>query len=362
MKRYNVYILALVAVFMAACNNGGFQVSGKIEGANDTTKMVVEVANNGWWLIVDSVKCNKNGEFSMTQPAPQYADVYRLRYNNKSIYFPIDSVDNVVITSNMAKFATDYIITGTALAEDMMNVDKRAMQMHSASVDELKAWKAELANVILANPSSIVAYYIINKYIGDTPLYNPQDKDDLKMISAVANAYNVFKPSDPRTEYLVNLAVSNRRRVNPVKSDSVVSVVATEIPLLDISLQDENGKVQQLSEIASQGKVVLLNFTVYGDELSPAFNKVLSDEYKKYNKRGLEIYQIAYDYDEFQWRQAAKNLPWITVLDSDGIQSKNLTMYNVYSFPEIFIINRKGEIVERVVDIEQLSKIIAKYM
>jgi mRNA-degrading endonuclease HigB of HigAB toxin-antitoxin module len=233
------------------------------------------------------------------------------------------------------------------------------MQMHKASAEELKAWKAELANAILANPSSIVSYYIINKYIGETPLYNPLDKEDLKMISAVANAYNTFKPTDPRTAYLVNVAISNRRRVAPVQGDTMV---ATEIPLLDLTLQDENGKMRQLSEVASQGKVVVLNFTVYADELSPAFNAVLLDEYKKYNKKGLEIYQIAYDYDEFQWRQAAMNLPWVTVLDSDGVNSKNLMMYNVGSLPAIFILNRKGEIVERVFEIESLSKVIAKYM
>lgn len=359
MKKYSIYILTLVAMVMTACGNRGFKVSGKIEGANDSTKMVVEVANNGWWLIVDSVKCDKNGKFEVAHPAPQYAEIYRLRYNDKAIYFPIDSIDNVTLNGNIANFATGYVLGGSALAEEMMNVDKRAMQMHKASAEELKAWKAELANAILANPSSIVSYYIINKYIGETPLYNPLDKEDLKMISAVANAYNTFKPTDPRTAYLVNVAISNRRRVAPVQGDTVV---ATEIPLLDLTLQDENGKMRQLSEVASQGKVVVLNFTVYADELSPAFNAVLLDEYKKYNKKGLEIYQIAYDYDEFQWRQAAMNLPWVTVLDSDGVDSKNLMMYNVGSLPAIFILNRKGEIVERVFEIESLSKVIAKYM
>ena len=130
MKKYSIYILTLVAMVMTACGNGGFKVSGKIEGANDSTKMVVEVANNGWWLIVDSVKCDKNGKFEVAQPAPQFAEIYRLRYNDKAIYFPIDSIDNVTLNSNIANFATDYVLGGSALAEEMMNVDKRAMQMH----------------------------------------------------------------------------------------------------------------------------------------------------------------------------------------------------------------------------------------
>lgn len=360
MKKIRNYILALVALVMAACGGNEFKVSGKIEGANDSTLMVMEVANNGWWYIVDSVKCAKDGSFAIAKPAAQNPDIYRLRINDKAICFPIDSIDNVTIHSNLAGFATDYVLGGTTLAEDMMKVDKKAMQMYGASVEDMKAWKAELANTILADASSILSYYIINKYIGNQPLYNPLDKDDLKMIGAVANAYNTFKPTDPRTKYLVSLAVNSRKAVNPVVTTD--TIVADEIPLIDITLQDENGKMQQLSEVAAQGKVILLNFTMYADELSPAFNKVLSETYNKYAARGFEIYQIAYDFDEFQWRQAAKNLPWITVLDSDGGQSKHITNYNVVQFPEMYIINRKGEIVERVLEIESLSKIVGKYM
>ena len=360
MKKIQNYILSLVAIAMAACGSNEFKVSGKIEGANDSTKMVMEVANNGWWLIVDSVKCKKDGTFALVKPASANADVYRLRYNDKSIHFPIDSIEHVTITSTLEGFANDYELGGSALAEEMMKVDKKAMQMYGASEEELKAWKGELANVILADASSILSYYIINKYIGTMPLYNPLDKEDLKMIGAVANAYNTFKPSDPRTQYLVAVAVNARRKVSPVVSTD--TIVATELPIIDINLQDENGKMQQLGEVASKGNVVLLNFTFFTDELSPAFNKVLSEVYAKYNAKGLEIYQIAYDNDEFQWRQAAKNLPWITVFDSDGAASQNLVNYNVFAFPEIFIINRKGEIVERVVEIESLAKTVGKYM
>ncbi len=349
----------MACVLLASCGGNTFSVTGTIEGATDTTQMVMEVSNNGMWLIADSVKFSKDGTFKVVQPAPQFADVYRLRYKAKSIYFPIDSVETVEITGNIRNFATDYVLSGTQLAEDMMAVDKKAMLMHEADSMSMTAWKKRLAQKILSEPSSILSYYIINKYIGNTPLYNPQDKEDLKIIGAVANAYNTFKPGDPRTAYLVALTVNNRRVASPA---AVKTVEVEEIPLLDISLQDENGKVRNLSKVCAEGKVVVLNFTVYNAELSPAFNKILSDDYKKYKGRGFEIYQVAYDTDEFAWRQAAKNLPWITVYDSEGLNSMNLPKYNVGGFPAIFIINRKGEIAERVIDIEKLSSAIAKYL
>ncbi len=360
MRKVKNYIVVLATILLAACGGNEFKVSGKIEGAGDTTKLVLEVANNGMWLIADSVKPSSDGSFKVTLPAPQYSDIYRLRYNDKSIYFPIDSLDNVNIKSNLNAFSTDYTLSGTTNAEILMNVDKKAMQMHGASAEALKEWKKELANVILGDPSSIVAYYIINKYIGETPLFNPYDKEDMKIIGAVANSYNSFKPNDPRTAYLVNLAISSRRMHTPVVSGD--TLVVDEIPLLNITLQDEKGQMQNLDEIAAQGKVVLLNFTVHSDELSPAFNKALADEYEKYKSRGFEIYQIAYDTDEFQWRQTAKNLPWITVYDGRGIYSPDLARYNVVGFPTTFIINRNGELAERVVDVTALSRTIAKYL
>lgn len=360
MKKIKLGILVGVAVLMAACGGNNFKVTGEISGASDTTQMVVEVSNNGIWLIVDSVTPDKKGTFEVTLPAPSHADIYRLRYNEKSIYFPIDSLENINIKSDIASFATGYTLSGSADAEDMMKLDKKAMQMYDANADSLKAWKRELSEQILANPSGIVAYYIINKYIGEQPLFNPLDKEDAKIIGAVANAYNSFKPNDPRTAYLVALTM-NSRRLHEVKAKAD-TVVVEEIPLIDIELQDENGKQQKLSEVSANGKVVLLNFTVYSDELSPAFNKVLADEYNKYKNQGMEVYQIAYDRDEFQWRQAAKNLPWITVYDGNGVNSKYLSLYNVGGFPTLFVINRKGEIVERITDMEKLSSTLKRYL
>lgn len=360
MKKIKLGILATIAVLMAACGGNNFNVTGKIEGASDSTKMVVEVANNGMWLIADSVIPGKNGEIKVSLPAPAHPEIYRLRYNNKSIYFPIDSLDNVTINGSIDAFATDYTLSGTAIAEEMMAVEKKAMKMYNATAEELKAWKRELTNQILANPSGIVAYYIINKYIGKEPLFNPYDKDDMKIIGAVANAYNSFKPNDPRTDYLVNLTMQGRRlHVENVKQDTVM---VNEVPIIDIELQDNEGKMQKLSEVAAQGKVVLLNFSVLNDELSPAFNKVLLDVYNKQKAKGLEIFQISYDNNEFQWRQAAKNLPWITVYDGNGLYSTYLAMYNVQSIPAIFVINRNGEIVERITDVDKIQSSVAKYL
>ena len=73
------------------------------------------------------------------------------------------------------------------------------------------------------------------------------------------------------------------------------TVVASEASIIDITLQDNNGVEQSLEKLAAEKRVILLNFTVYATEFSPAYNAVLADLYKKYEKKGLCIYQVSLD-------------------------------------------------------------------
>jgi hypothetical protein len=60
------------------------------------------------------------------------------------------------------------------------------------------------------------------------------------------------------------------------------------------------------------------------------------------------------------WRQAAQNLPWITVFDPGSINSQNVGTYNVTGIPTTFII-KNSEIVERVEDPTRLKAAVARY-
>ena len=106
---------------------------------------------------------------------------------------------------------------------------------------------------------------------------------------------------------------------------------------------------------------MILNFTAYAAEFSPQLNKLLNDIYQKYRNSGLAIYQVSLDQDNVIWREAAKNLPWITVFDPMGADSSNVGTYNVFGIPTSFII-RNGEIVERIEDATLLKASVARYM
>ncbi len=120
---------------------------------------------------------------------------------------------------------------------------------------------------------------------------------------------------------------------------------------------------RSLHEITEKGRPVILNFTAYTAEWSPAFNIVLNKVYEKYRSQGVEIYQVSLDTDEYAWKQTAANLPWICVLNNLSTDGNiNLINYNVTAIPTTYVINRQGVIAERVSDISELDRAVASVM
>lgn len=357
-----MFLTVLVAL-MCSCDSNKFKVSGTIEGAGDTTTLFLETSVNGNWLFVDSV-VTKGGEFTFSKEAPEYPNIYRLGYRDKSIYFPIDSVDNIEIKTSLAKFDEDFTLAGSDNAVKIMNIDKKAAAFAKAGDTSSEAylkWKEQLSRDLVKDPSGIVAFYLINKFIGDKPLFDPLDKKDFKIIGAVTNAFANFRPNDPRTGYMVDnfkMGLSQRRNEAAPRD----TLVATEASIIDIQLQDKKGNVRSLQEVSSHGNVVLLNFTMQSQSFSPSLNRLLNDMYTKYKAKGLEIFQVSLDNNEAQWMQSVASLPWIVMRDPNGENSAFAGAYNVTSIPAVFIIGRNGEIVERVANIEQLESSIKKYI
>lgn len=366
-KNYrNLCIAALstVATLVGCNSNPQWQVNGTVEGGEGKL-VVLEASNNGMWYMLDTLTLSSDGKFKFQQPAAGFPDIYRITVDGNSIYFPIDSIETITVTSSADNFSGASRIEGSPQADTFMKVDAlitetlKTKGSASAIVNDPEL-KNKLADIILADPASVAAYYIINKKIGATPLYTTSNKTDLRIIGAVANAFDVMRPNDPRTAYLKRLYLSNR---TPSASTMLPTdtLLANEVKIIDIELLDPSGKPVKLSDVTSKGNVVVLNFTSLTAEESPVFNLELGKIYETYHDKGMEIYQISVDNDEFAWRQAAKNLPWISVYSNPN-DATPLLKYNVGSLPVSFIIDRSGTLAERVTDISKLGSTLNKYI
>ena len=109
------------------------------------------------------------------------------------------------------------------------------------------------------------------------------------------------------------------RSQRPVNLDNVER---EEVGYVDIELPDIQGVNQKLSALAP-GNIVLLNFTAYMSEWSPALNMALGELYVEYHDKGLEVYQVSLDGDVHFWKNAASNLPWTC----DVLKQRNDRIY-----------------------------------
>lgn len=349
----------VAAAILAGCSGSPrWTVNGTVADADGATLML-EAPGRAGWYVADSVHLLGNGSFSISQPAVAYPEVFRLRLGDKEIYFPIDSTETVTVTTSASGFGTDYTLTGSASAEALALVDARVRQAAATGADSLL--KRELSGMLIGNPSSVVAYYIIRKQIGGKPVFDPANSSDLRVIGAVANAYDQFRPDDPRTAQLKDMFIAYRSRLRGAAPVAADTIYAAEIPLFDIKLYDNKGVDQSLVDVAAKNKAVLLNFTLYTAEASPALNLQLAKAYDRFHDRGLEIYQVAADPDEYAWRQSAANLPWVTVYQTPVSPASNLLNYNVTSLPATFLIVN-GEIRERITDPTTVADAVARVL
>lgn len=350
-----------MAIVLASCADTAWHVKGNVEGGEGKT-LLLEASHNGNWYALDSVTLDGKGGFDISQTPVGYPDIYRLRLGDRSIYFPIDSIETVTVETTASNFADDYSLSGSVEAETLADVDRKiaaavkSKGAQAAATDSLL--KRELSGMLIADPSGIVAYYIINKRVGDRQLFDPANKSDLRVIGAVANAFVQNRPHDPRTSYLSSLYLTYRKAA----TQPTDTLIVAEAPIVDFMLKDENGSPRSLSEIASHGNVVLLNFTIYDADKSPDYNRLLASLYDTYHDQGLDIVQVAIDDDQFEWVKSAKNLPWITLYAPEHERAKILMSYNVGNLPLAFVINRKGELVERIDDASMLRTAVSRYM
>lgn len=338
---------------LSACSSGNsWSVKGNIANAEEGARLAVEANNAGHWYALDSIDIKANGDFEYIAGAPfEGRNILRVSLPGKgSIYFPIDSIDNISITADANSFGAGKI-SGTSLADGIARVDSIV-----AATDDMTVLRRELVNVMTGDTTGIIAYYALGKSVKGAPVFNPDESLGNRAYGAVAQLYSNHRPDDPLGKAVEKAYFEGRMKLGKMP---VRYVEVPETGFVDIVRYDARGKEQKLSEIAKD-KVVLLNFAQYDLPVSPAINAMLMDLYTKYHDKGLEIYQLAFDSDEVSWREAARNLPWTAVWNSPSDGPDVLAHYNLNSIPVFYIINRQGELIERIEKPAELTAKIAK--
>ena len=368
-------VLGLCMFFLSACNNSSdFTVKGVVAGA-DGQLMYLENVGISNVVTLDSIKLAPDGKFKFTEKRPEYPDFYRLRLNNQLINFAVDSTETISFVADAGTFATSYSVEGSenskaikAITLAQLDANQAISRLRKEYEDKMisdttyrmkvlaaaDAYKEVARKYIYSAPMSTAAYFALFQQIDGLLFFDLYDRKDVKAYGAVATSYNHTYPESPRSKHLYNLTLQSMKVLRAQRPVDYSNVETKEISFLDIELPDVRGEVVKLSTVAP-GKVVLINFTAYQTEWSPALNMALGELYTKYHDQGLEIYQVSLDSDFHFWRNGASNLPWVTVHDPQFVYSQVAGLYNVKQLPALFILDRKGNLVKRVEDVKKLE-------
>lgn len=378
MKQISTNLLAVLCVmlflFTACKKNSDFTVEGVVSGA-DGQMMYLENVGVSTVELMDSVKLTAAGKFSFTKPRPAFPDFYRLRLNNQLINFSVDSTETISFVADAGTFATSYSVEGSENCKAIKNITLAQLDANQAIhrlrkesesglladsvysrqvLEAAEAYKDVARKYIYSAPMSAAAYFALFQQIDGLLFFDLYDKNDSKAYGAVATSFDHYYPESPRAKHLYNLALQSIKVIRSQRPMDLDKVEKKEVSFLDIELPDVHGENTKLSSVAT-GKVVLINFTAYMSEWSPALNMEFGDLYTRYHDKGLEIYQISLDNDVHFWKNAASNLPWTCVRDPQSVYSQTAALYNVKQLPAIFILDRKGNLVKRVDDVKKLE-------
>ena len=367
---------ALLAAALGSCDNKKFRVSGAITEAKDSVLYFENMSLDGP-VTVDSVKLDADGTFSFSQKAPEAPEFYRLRIAGQIINLSIDSTETVTVKAAYPTMATAYTVEGSPECEVIKELALKQIDLlgrviaierndgisfdltRDSIARVVEAYKHDVKmNYIFKAPMRPSSYFALFQTLGNRLIFNPREsEDDIKAFAAVATSWDTYHPNSVRGENLHNIAIQGMRNVRIVRNQMAAQAVEAgkvhEANLIDISLLDNQGHTRRLTDLT--GKVVLLDFHVFGSEGSTKRIMQMREIYNKYHARGLEIYQVSLDPDEHFWKTQTAALPWISVRDPQGLQSKNLALYNVSSLPTFFLIDRSNTLQKRDVQVKDLD-------
>lgn len=360
--------LALMAAMLTSCNNKKFHINGTVTEAKDSVLYLENMSLDGP-VVVDSVKLDDKGAFSFSGKAPDAPEFYRLRIAGQIINLSVDSTETVDVKASYPSMATGYTVDGSAecatireLALKQIDLQNRVIAVQNNpnlgydltrdSIGKLvAAYKEDIKrNYIYKAPMRASSYFALFQTLGNMLMFNPRENaDDVKVFAAVATSWDTYHPDALRGKNLHNIAIEGMKNVrimrNKMAAQNIDASKVNVSNIIDISLLDNQGNRRSLTDL--KGKVVMLDFHVFGSNGSTKRIMEMRELYNKYHDRGFEIYQVAFDPDEHFWKTQTAALPWISVRDPQGLQSQNLAAYNVSSIPTFFLIDRNNEVKKR---------------
>lgn len=319
-------------------------------------------------VVEDTLKLDASGsakcKVNVTPASPEF---YYLSYNRKRIAslilkggdkvavsvdtlgknLSISGSDESVRLAGIEKKIYTFTAKFDSLSVELVNANERG---DSKGYEELGKelgrhfimYKRAAVSDIMSAPYSFSNVSLLYQKLSDNlPLFG-----DMYDIAYFKRVYDSLSVIYPESVYVTSL------KEDIAKFEKTISLShklneAGETAYPELSLPDTKGEVQKLSSLLGKPFILVFWSSQLADQ--KMFNHDLKEVYKKFNPKGLEIYQVSADIDKTLWATVVKEqeLPWINVCDGLGAQSAALNTYGVTTIPMMFVFDKEGNIVAK---------------
>jgi peroxiredoxin len=327
-----------------------FKLSGKLKNGAGSLIVLNELSTLKI-LILDSVRCDAQGNFNFEINAPKTSIGFLTinRFDPPGVPIAMTNGEKLSLEMEESKIIltnvkgdkqnlelkrlydvyTSHNLKNVEFNEKYGNLDPRTMTDSMKNAINLgytslqQQNEVEIWNFIKNAPASIATYFAAT-FILEKP--QPQMLND---------ALEKLQKSMPEADFTQELEA----RLNRAKPLEVGGLVP------DIALKNPKGEVVKLSSL--QGKVVLIDFWASWCRPCRMENPNVVKMYEKYHKKGFEIYGVSLDKNAQQWEGAIAQdgLTWIHVSDLQGWSSSAAQLYKVSSIPNTFLVDKKGRLI-----------------
>ena len=352
MKKIILFVFALALI--GCQHTPTFTIEGEITHANGET-LYLEHTGLVKTTALDSCVLDANGDFKLHAVAPEHPDFYRLRIASQSLPLAIDSTETIAITASRDSLSHTLAIEGS---DNSLAIAQLRATARTASREQLRE---HAKTIIVTNPRSLAAYYAVFLKQGGQYIWNIFDAADRRMYQAVATSFNVWMPNYERSKALYAQVSDIIKAEREIQQQAAMRQLINnaENTVLDISLTDDNGITQSLTDL--RGKLIVLDFSAIEMEQSQGYIFELRELYNRYHNRGVTIYSVSLDRNKLLWEDGVVNLPWTNVYAGEQA-IEVMTRYNVQSIPTLFLLDRKGNVQGRYTNFEQLDADIRKHL
>ncbi len=249
--------------------------------------------------------------------------------------------------------ALDSLRTLYGQAAEQEGNDGRLSELETEFNELVKKQRQASIRFILEHSGSLASYMVIYQKL-DPETYVLNSTYDIQYMKIVTDSLSKYYP---RSKYTRALKTDLEAQMNNLRSLQMKNIISNmESKPIDVALPNVAGDTLRLSSL--RGNYTLLSFWSTFSAESMQENQDLRGFYRKYHPKGFQVYQVVIDTSLSLVKKILdyEAFPWAVTIDTGFDQSMVARMLNVQNLPSNFLVDPKGEFIDRDLFGEELRQ------